>query len=115
MNEALGYEGAAPKYSADEIKAFGSGQYPDLYPNVNWVDETFRHHGVTNKIGAEVTGGGQKFRYYTNISLLSDKGFIKNNIDDNGNNTHSLEGKYLVYVERDVRARQCIQLMEYYL
>lgn len=87
MNEALGYEGAAPKYSADEIKAFGSGQYPDLYPNVNWVDETFRHHGVTNKIGAEVTGGGQKFRYYTNISLLSDKGFIKNNIDDNGNNT----------------------------
>ena len=34
-----------------------------------------------------MTGGGQKFRYYTNISLLSDKGFIKNNIDDNGNNT----------------------------
>ena len=87
MNEALGYEQAAPKYSADEIKAFGNGQYPDLYPNINWVDATFRHHGVTNKIGTEITGGAGKFRYYTGINLLSDKGFILNTKDDNGNNT----------------------------
>ena len=88
MNEALANENVStPKYTADEIKAFGSGQYPDLYPNVNWVDATFRHHGITNKVGAEVTGGGQKFRYYTGINLLSDKGFVLNNIDDNGNNT----------------------------
>ena len=87
MNEALANEGAAPKYSAAEIEAFGNGMYPDLYPNVNWVDETFRHHGITNKISAEMTGGGQKFRYYTAINLLSDNGFVKNTEDDNGNNT----------------------------
>lgn len=88
MNEAYRNEGiATPKYSADEVAAFGSGKYPDLYPNVNWVDATFRHHGVTNKIGAEVTGGGERFRYYTGINLLSDKGFILNTKDDNGNNT----------------------------
>lgn len=87
MNEALANEGSAAKYTAQEIAAFGNGQYPDLYPNVNWVNETFRHHGVTNKIGAEMSGGGQKFRYYTGLTLLSDKGFVNNNIDDNGNNT----------------------------
>ena len=88
MNEAVGYESPGKvKYTPAEVEAFGSGKFPDLYPNVNWVDETFRHHGVTNKIGAEVTGGGDKFRYYTGINLLSDKGFIKNTTDDNNNNT----------------------------
>lgn len=87
MNEALANEGASPKYTEQEIDAFRTGQYPNLYPNVNWVDETFRHHGVTNKISAEFIGGTQKFRYYTMLSLLSDKGFVKNFNDDNGNNT----------------------------
>lgn len=40
MNEALANEGAAPKYTDQEIAAFRSGAYPNLYPNVNWVDET---------------------------------------------------------------------------
>ena len=87
MNEALANEGRAPKYSANEIDAFRSGAYPDLYPNVNWVDATFRHHGLTNKIASEFYGGGERFRYYTMVNLLSDKGFIKNDRDDNGNHT----------------------------
>lgn len=87
MNEALANEGSAPKYSANEIDAFRSGAYPDLYPNVNWVDATFRHHGLTNKIASEFFGGGERFRYYTMVNLLSDKGFIKNDRDDNGNHT----------------------------
>lgn len=87
MNEALANEGAAPKYTDQEIAAFRSGAYPNLYPNVNWVDETFRHHGVTNKVTAEFTGGTNRFRYYTMVNLLSDKGFIRNTKDDNGNNT----------------------------
>lgn len=104
MNEALGYEGAAPKYTDAEIAAFGNGMYPDLYPNVNWVDETFRHHGITNKIGAEVTGGAQRFRFYTGINLLSDKGFINNTKDDNGNNTQDK------YVRGNLRINMDIDL-----
>ncbi|EFI70911.1 putative membrane protein, partial [Segatella baroniae B14] len=88
MNEALANEGASAKYTGQEIEAFRNGTYSNLYPNVNWVDETFRHHGVTNKIGAEFTGGTNNFRYYTMVNLLSDKGFINNTKDDNGNNTH---------------------------
>jgi TonB-linked SusC/RagA family outer membrane protein len=92
MNEARGYEGLTPKYTDDEIKAFQSGQYPDLYPNVNWVDETFRHHGVTNKFNLEFTGGSKNFRYYTMLNLLSDKGFIK---DYDMNDGYSTQNKYV--------------------
>lgn len=104
MNQALANEGSAARYSAAEIEAFRSGQYPDLYPNVNWVDETYRHHGMTDKIAAEFTGGGEKFRYYTMVNLLTDNGFINQSKDDNGNVTQDK------YVRANMRVNLDIDL-----
>ena len=92
MNEALANEGKAPRYDANAMAAFGSGEYPFQYPSVNWVDETFRHHGVTNKVGVDFTGGGERFRYYTALNLLSDKGFIKT---PNATEGYSTQDKYV--------------------
>jgi len=38
VNEARANDGLAARYTDDEIAAFKSGQYPYLYPNVNWVE-----------------------------------------------------------------------------
>ena len=92
MNEALANEGAAPRYTSDEIAAFQNGSYPFQYPNVNWVDETFRKSGATNKIGVEFSGGGERFRYFTMVNLISDKGFIKNFNETDG---YSTQDKYV--------------------
>ena len=92
MNEALANEGKAPRYDANAMAAFGSGEYPFQYPSVNWVGETFRHHGVTNKVGVDFTGGGERFRYYTALNLLSDKGFIK---PPNATEGYSTQDKYV--------------------
>lgn len=92
LNEAMANEGAAPRYTAEELAAFQSGQYPYQYPNVNWVDETFRKNGATNKLGVEFSGGGERFRYYTTLNLLSDKGFIKNYAENEG---YSTQDKYV--------------------
>ena len=92
MNEALVNEGSAARYSQEEISAFQSGQYPYQYPNVNWVDETFRKSGATNKLAVEFSGGGERFRYFTMVNLLSDKGFIKNFGETDG---YSTQDKYV--------------------
>ncbi len=96
VNEALYYEnpngGYNQRYSDNEISAFKSGKYPYLYPNVNWVDETFRKSGATNKIGVEFSGGGERFRYFTMVNLISDKGFIKNFDATDG---YSTQDKYV--------------------
>ena len=92
LNEALANEGAAPRYTADELAAFQNGSFPYQYPSVNWVDETFRKNGVTNKIGIEFSGGGERFRYFTMVNLLSDKGFIKNFAETDG---YSTQDKYV--------------------
>lgn len=91
VNEARRYEGSGTRYSTDEIKAFRTGAYPYLYPNVDWQDETFRDQGVSNKYTIEFRGGGAKFRYYTMVDLLTDKGFIKN---PNENEGYSTQNKY---------------------
>ena len=92
VNEALINEGSAARYTSEELAAFQSGSYPNQYPNVNWVDETFRKSGATNKLGVEFSGGGERFRYYTTLNLLSDKGFIKNFA---GNDGYSTQDKYV--------------------
>ena len=92
LNEALANEGAAPRYTGEELAAFQSGSYPYQYPSVNWMDETFRKNGVTNKIGIEFSGGGERFRYFTMVNLLSDKGFIKNFAETDG---YSTQDKYV--------------------
>ena len=93
MNEAYKNDGIeTPRYTTDEVNAFKNGTYPQYYPNVNWVKETFRNHGVTNKYGVEFTGGANNFRYYTLVNLLSDKGFVKNT---NYNDSYSTQDKYV--------------------
>ena len=96
MNEARYNEnpsgGINQRYTPEEIAAFQNGTYPYQYPNVNWVDETFRKNGATNKIGVEFKGGGERFRYFTMVNLLSDKGFIKNYGQNDG---YSTQDKYV--------------------
>lgn len=97
VNEARGYESLSPRYADAEIAAFrrvpGSFQnlYPYLYPDVDWIDETFKDRGVSNKYTIEFRGGGAKFRYYTMANLLTDKGFVK---EPNMNDGYSTQNMY---------------------
>ncbi len=92
INEARANEGLAPRYTDAELAAFQNGTAPYQYPSVNWVDETFRKSGVTNKYAIEFSGGGERFRYFTLVNLLSDKGFIKNFDKNDG---YSTQDKYV--------------------
>jgi TonB-linked SusC/RagA family outer membrane protein len=92
MNEALMNEGASPRYSDQELAAYRDGTYPYQYPSVDWVENTFRKKGVTNKYAIEFSGGGERFRYFTMLNLLSDKGFIKNFDKNDG---YSTQDKYV--------------------
>ena len=92
MNEARANDGLSARYSDDELGALKSGQYPTLYPSVNWVDETFRNTASTNNFNMEFSGGEGKFRYFAMLDLISDKGFIRN---ANTNDGYSTQDKYV--------------------
>lgn len=92
INEARANDGLGARYTADELNALRDGSYPFLYPNVNWVDETFRNTASTDNFTIEFKGGEEKFRYYAMMDLVSDRGFIKN---ANANEGYSTQDMYV--------------------
>lgn len=106
INEARANDGLTPRYSQNELKALRDGTMPFLYPSVNWVDETFRDNAMTNKYNIEFRGGGQKFRYYTMLDLISNKGFVK---EPHQNDGYSTQDKY---VKGNLRMNMDIDLTE---
>ncbi len=92
VNEALRNEGSATMaYSDAVLQSYKDGTNPLYFPNVNWMDETFRNISHTNKFNLEFTGGTRNFRYFTNVNLVTDKGFIKNFDYNDG---YSTQDKY---------------------
>ena len=92
INEARANDGLGARYTADELNALRDGSYPFLYPNVNWVDETFRNTASTDNLNIEFRGGESNFRYYAMMDLISDQGFIRN---ANLNDGYSTQDKYV--------------------
>ncbi len=92
LNEARINDGLTAAYSDNELAALRDGTYPYLYPNVNWVDETFRNTASTDNLSVEFRGGETNFRYYAMLDLISDRGFIRNH---NLNDGYSTQDKYV--------------------
>ncbi len=90
VNEAYHNQNAGDVYSSDVINAYRDGSNPLYYPNVNWADETFRNVSNNDRFNVEFKGGTSNFRYYTNVQLLTNKGFIKNFQNDG----YSTQNKY---------------------
>ena len=91
MNEALLNDGKTAKYSQDELNCFQSGKYPYLYPNVNWIKETFKDTGASNIYNLSFRGGGNHMRYYTLLNVQMNDGFIAHS---NMNEGYSTQNKY---------------------
>ena len=90
VNEAYRNQGGNAAYSDAVINAYKSGTNPLYYPNVNWADETFRNVSNNDRLNLEFKGGTKNFRYFTNVQLLTNKGFVKNYENDG----YSTQNKY---------------------
>ncbi|MEI8084975.1 MAG: SusC/RagA family TonB-linked outer membrane protein [Paludibacter sp.] len=77
VNEALSNDGIAPRYNANEIAAFQSGNFPDYYANVNWVDQVLKNNASSNSYNVSVRGGTNKVRYFTDMNLTSNDALMK--------------------------------------
>ena len=102
VNEALTNDGYSERYSADELNAFQSGEYPYLYPDVDWVDETFKDNGYTNHYNISFSGGTKRFRYYALGKLTANNGFIQNHDSNSGYSTQDMYSRANLRTNFDV-------------
>ncbi|WP_215223040.1 TonB-dependent receptor [Echinicola shivajiensis] len=77
-NEALVNEGKMPIYSEDLMARYASGQDPDLYPDVNWLDLLSNTTNNTRHT-LNFRGGGEKARFFISGAYFSESGIFESN------------------------------------
>lgn len=78
VNEILKYGGDAPKYTDEQIKKFGDGSDPWLYPNTNWYDAAIKKISLQNRHDLSLSGGTEKMSYFVSLGSLFQDGIYKN-------------------------------------
>lgn len=77
-NEARVNDGMDPLYSATDIYNHGSGINPYRYPDVNlYSDEYLKKSYNESDVTAEISGGSEKARFYTNANLYNIGSLVK--------------------------------------
>lgn len=76
-NEARITRNEQPMYSPSELELIRTGLDPDLYPNVNWIDQILKGGAMTHRASLNLSGGGSTARYYVSLSYLNEEGMYK--------------------------------------
>lgn len=110
-NEALRNDGLPALYSNDSIYNYASGKNPYRYPSIDfysseYLKQMFNRTDAT----AEISGGNERARYYTNIgyqtssSLLNFGEAVKNNRNDRFNIRGNIDININKYITANVDA-----------
>lgn len=76
LNELAADDGKAEPYSEDRILNTANRFDPDLYPDVNWVDEITKDYAYTSRTNLNIAGGSDILRYALTASYYSEKGIL---------------------------------------
>ena len=103
-NEAKITRNLEPLYKADELEIFRLGLEPDLYPNVNWIDELLRKGSWSTRATLSMNGGGNTARYYVSGSYLDQQGMYKVDkaLKDYNTNANFRRWNYRMNVDIDI-------------
>lgn len=78
-NDLCTQTGAAAPFTKEETDRYLSGDKPDRYPSVDWLDEILNELAFTSKINVNVSGGTSRVRYYISGSYYNEGGVF--NVD----------------------------------
>lgn len=89
FNDAVGYE----QYTPEIMQKYLSGEDPDLYPNVDWMNMIFKDFATSHRANVQVTGGSSTVKYYVGAGFYSEGGLYK----EDSSVTYGTEMRYTKY------------------
>lgn len=66
-NEARALSGEPDLYTRLELDVIKSGLDPELYPDVNWIDEIMKRSSMQQRYYVSASGGGNFARYFVSV------------------------------------------------
>ena len=64
-------------FSQEDIALFANGEDPYGHPNTDWFDETFKNWSPQEKHTLQLTGGSDKFHYFSSLGYLNQDAYYK--------------------------------------
>ena len=61
-------------YTPEQIELYRSGADPDLYPNVDWMDEVFKKVTTSHRGNVQISGGNSIVKYYIGAGVYTENG-----------------------------------------
>ncbi|WP_313188755.1 TonB-dependent receptor [Sphingobacterium siyangense] len=61
----------------EEINKYVNKVDPDVYPNVDWMQEIFKKRTSNERLNVNVTGGGDFIKYYVSGSYMKENGIFQ--------------------------------------
>lgn len=90
-NEALTNDGFDPQWTPQEIDLYRQGVDPDLYPNVDWMDELVNKAVHSQRYTINFRGGAENAKYFVSGGYYQTDGIWKKNPDTRYNSNFSYE------------------------
>lgn len=109
MNEALEFNGEAPRWTPEELQKFKDGSDPYLYPSVNWMDELVKKNTFQTINNLSVAGGNDVITYYLNVGYTFQNGLWKTD-SANKYNTNAAINRYNFRNNVDVKLSKSLTL-----
>jgi TonB-linked SusC/RagA family outer membrane protein len=78
VNEASALDGNPFVYSQWDLQDYQSGSMPGLFPDVDWLGETFGSNGKSTNFNTSFSGGGQSVKYFVTLNYQNETGLFKN-------------------------------------
>ncbi|WP_160166629.1 TonB-dependent receptor, partial [Arcticibacter svalbardensis] len=77
-NEALNNDGISSAFTDEQIANYRNHVDPDLYPDVNWMDELLQKNTTNHRYTMNFRGGTEKTRYFVSGAFYNEDGVFKN-------------------------------------
>lgn len=105
-NEALANDGVAPLYTATDIYNHAAGHNPYRYPNLNYYSSDYVRKAYNRTDAtAEISGGGERAKFYSNISYYRQGDFLKvGEADNNFTSRFNVRGNVDVKLNSFIKA-----------
>lgn len=102
LNKALINDGSTPLYSERDLELYKTGASPFTHPNNDWYSILMRDKAPIQQYNLNLSGGNNSARYFIDLNVFDQKGFLKQDKSMNSYNTQERFEKYSLRTNVDV-------------
>ncbi|MGK6349824.1 TonB-dependent receptor [Parapedobacter sp. DT-150] len=89
-NEGRQLRGLSTTFTDEGIQNYVNQTDPDLYPNIDWLDEIFEDYGANRRLNLSMRGGSPAVTYYVSAGYYNEQGMIVKDTEQTFNASQAL-------------------------